>query len=116
MNLLRLATAAWAFIICLVLGVAVGSSYSGRTTGPTGLHPTTEILFATGGAFKTVITVVAVIFALIALPGWFVFRLYMRWRPTRKPEQLALEDPWVRAKLAGMTEQERADVLQKLKE
>jgi len=50
------------------------------------------------------------------LPGWFVFRLYMRWRPTRKPEQLALEDPWVRAKLAGMTEQERADVLQKLKE
>src|SRR5262245_2185571 len=115
MNLLRLATAAWAFIICLVLGVAVGSSYSGRTTGPTGLHPTTEILFATGDVFKT-ITVVAVIFALIALPGWFVFRLYMRLRPARKPAQLALEDPWVRAKLAGMTEQERADVFQKLKE
>lgn len=110
-----MATAACAFIICLVLGVAVGSSYSGRTTGPTGLHPTTEILFATGDALKTVITVVAVI-ALIALPGWFVFRLYMRWRPARKPAQLALEDPWVRAKLAGMTEQERADVFQKLEE
>src|SRR5262249_16921268 len=116
MNLLRLATAAWAFIICLVFGVAVGSSYSGRTTGPTGLHPTTQILFETGGVFKTVITVVAVIFALIALPGWFVFRLYMRLRPARKPAQLAVEDPWVRAKLAGMTEQERADVFEKLKE
>src|SRR5262245_56273225 len=115
MNRLRLATAAWAFIICLVLGVAVGSSYSGRTTGPTGLHPTTEILFATGGEFKTMITVVAVIFALIALPGWFVFRLYMRLRRDRKPAQLAVEDPWVRTKLAGMTEQERAEVFQKLK-
>src|SRR5262245_1207503 len=119
MNLLRFATAVWAFIICMLIGVSVGASFSGRTVGPSGMHPTSEAFLGTVGFFQNllpVVSVVVVILAVIALPGWFVFRFYVRMRPARKPQQLAMEDPWVRARLEGMTEQERAEFFQKFEQ
>ena len=119
MNLLRVATAAWAFIICLVIGVTVGVSYSGRTTGPSGMHPSSEAVLGTAALLNSLVPAIAVgvvISAVIALPGWLLYRVYMRLRPAKKPRQLALEDPWVRSKLAGMTEQERAEFFQKIEQ
>lgn len=99
-------------ILCVffIVGAAFVQTFLPMNDDLGGLHPS-GILYL--NVFRTV-QILVVAAPLVLLPSWLILRLYVGTRPTKAGQELALTDPWVRAKLATMNEEERAAFLDQI--
>lgn len=54
--------------------------------------------------------------AVVLIVGGILLRSWARSRQTNDPLRLAMADPWMRARFEAMTEKERADFLESIKQ
>jgi hypothetical protein len=91
-------------ILCVLALVAPASAQVTHSQQlPNGLPAGSEVLFTVDRLIK-----LSPIFLALGLVGWAVLKLWSKARQTNDPLKLALADPWMRAKLEAMSEQERA--------
>ena len=111
MSIVRILAVAWVFAVA---GAAPAQPY------PTPqFHPpdprinTPDISPATYEFLDTVrlLQIFGAVAFVVGIPGWLLLKFWSDTRRAKDPAKLAVADPWMRARLEAMSEQERAEFL-----
>jgi hypothetical protein len=111
MTIVRILAVVWVFAVA---GAATAQPYPTPRFHPPDPRVTTpDISPATYEFFDTVrlLQIFGGVAVLVGIPGWLLLKFWSDTRRAKDPAKLAMADPWMRAKLETMSEQERAEFL-----
>src|SRR5262249_4141833 len=102
MAIVRFLTVAW---VLAVAGVAEAQVTFVQTTPA---PPTPDLSPSTYFFLDTVrlLQIFGVVALVVGIPGWLLLKLWADTRRAKDPVKLAMADPWMRARLEAMSEEE----------